>query len=46
MEEQQSVLAENRLLALQQAEVFNQRAGQIINGGLQNISVRNWRCIR
>ena len=38
MAEQQSVLAENRLLALQQAEVFNQRAGQIINGGLQNIA--------
>ena len=38
MAEQQAVLAENRLLALQQAEVFNQRAGQIINGGLQNIA--------
>jgi hypothetical protein len=38
MDEQQAVLAENRLLALQQAEVFNQRAGQIINGGLQNIA--------
>ena len=38
MDEQQAVLAENRLLALQQAEEFNQRAGQIVTGGLQNLA--------
>ena len=38
MAEQQAVLAENRLLALQQAEEFNQRAGQIVTGGLQNLA--------
>jgi hypothetical protein len=38
MDEQQAVLAENRLLALQQAEEFFQRAGQIVTGGLRNIA--------
>ena len=36
--EQQAVLAENRLFALQQTAQFNQRVGQVISGGLQNLA--------
>jgi TP901 family phage tail tape measure protein len=38
MREQQAVLAENRLLALQQTAQFNERVGQVISGGLQNLA--------
>lgn len=38
MREQQAVLAENRLFALQQTAQFNQRVGQVISGGLQNLA--------
>ncbi len=36
--EQQAVLAQNRLTAMEQAAQFNQRIGQIISGGLQNLA--------
>ena len=36
--EQQAVLAQNRLTALEQAAQFNQRIGQIIGGGLSNLA--------
>ena len=36
--EQQSVLAQNRLMALEQAAQFSQRISQIMTGGLQNLA--------
>ena len=36
--EQQAVLAQNRLTALEQAAQFNQSVGQIISGGLSNLA--------
>lgn len=36
--EQQAVLAENRLFALQQTAQFNERVGQVISGGLANLA--------
>jgi hypothetical protein len=36
--EQQAVLAQNRLTAIEQAAQFNQRIGQIISGGLSNLA--------
>jgi len=36
--EQQAVLAQNRLMALEQAAQFSQRISQIMTGGLQNLA--------